>query len=205
MAVSRSAASQARRTDGRKPSRRPRMRMRTCFSTKCDNSCRKPRSSKSIRHPTSSSERFQFSVENAKTDRTSMPLSKHASPIFLRLSYPARCPCKVGRPRSLAHRRLPSMMIAKCLSGGVGIRLDKKSGRKLCVNYAKQSNRRQKSGQHNCRGESRLAPTNRTPEEVAQVRTERQEGAADGETQKSAGRSRKPDVARERESDRDHL
>ena len=64
---------------------------------------------------TSASGRRQFSVEKAQMVRISMPNSTLASRTGRMFSVPARCPASRGRPRALAQRPFPSMIMAICL------------------------------------------------------------------------------------------
>src|SRR5262249_48190188 len=76
----------------------------------------------SIRSSTSSGERDQFSVENAKTESDSTPRSIAASTVRRSARVPARWPAAVGKRRRRAQRELPSMMIAtdRAISGSSG-------------------------------------------------------------------------------------
>ena len=58
---------------------------------------------RAISKETSCSGRFQFSVEKPYTVRALIPISA-----------PARCPMERGMPLRLAHRPLPSIIIATC-------------------------------------------------------------------------------------------
>src|SRR5689334_24761853 len=73
---------------------------------------------------TSSSERVQFSVENAYTASDATPRSIAVSTTGRSAREPARCPSATETPCSEAQRPLPSMMIAtawaasgRCSSG----------------------------------------------------------------------------------------
>ena len=73
----------------------------------------------SISASTSSSERDQFSVENANTTRSWMPRSIAASTMRRTVRAPARWPAAVGSRRRFAQRPLPSRMIATdCATSG---------------------------------------------------------------------------------------
>src|SRR5687767_14459607 len=69
-------------------------------------------STRLIRPETSSVGRFQFSDENAKTVRYSMPRSAQASTVRTSASTPCLWPKNRGMQRFLAQRPLPSMTIA---------------------------------------------------------------------------------------------
>ena len=67
-----------------------------------------------ISKETSCSGRFQFSVEKPYTVRALIPISSAAITISFNTSAPARCPMERGMPLRLAHRPLPSIIIATC-------------------------------------------------------------------------------------------
>src|SRR5581483_3466659 len=93
-------------------SRRPMKRTRTPSSTRSGSSRSIVSAKISISALTSSCGRDQFSVENAKIDRSWMPRSIAASTTLRTARAPARCPAAGGRPRFDAQRPLPSRMIA---------------------------------------------------------------------------------------------
>src|SRR5699024_10451996 len=75
---------------------------------------------------TSSGLRFQFSVENAYAERYGTPISMHPCTTSMSTASPCLWPSVRARPRSCAHRPLPSMTSATCrgtnsagISGGV--------------------------------------------------------------------------------------
>src|SRR5690242_407366 len=59
--------------------------------------------------------RFQFSIENVYSVRTSTPSATQPLTASRTDSRPARWPIRRGTPRAFAQRPLPSMMMATCL------------------------------------------------------------------------------------------
>ena len=60
----------------------------------------------------------QFSLLKANKVSTSMPLSLQPFSAERTASTPARCPAGTGSPRRLAHRPLPSIIMAICRGSG---------------------------------------------------------------------------------------
>jgi hypothetical protein len=67
-----------------------------------------------ISSETSVAGRRQFSVEKPNTVSHSTPKSAAVSTVRFRALTPARWPKVLGRPRALAQRPFPSMMMATC-------------------------------------------------------------------------------------------
>ncbi len=67
---------------------------------------------------TSARGRVQFSVENAYTVSSSRPRRTASLTVCFSVRAPSRCPSRIGRPRSVAQRALPSMMIATVVAAG---------------------------------------------------------------------------------------
>ena len=92
--------------------RRPMNRIRTPSSCSSGVSSSIRRPNISISAETSSSRAAQFSVENEYTVSSSIPSSTASRSRALTVSAPASWPATTGRPRRLAQRPLPSVMIA---------------------------------------------------------------------------------------------
>src|SRR5512139_1532307 len=107
-----SASSQAARTLSDTCERSPTMRMRTPSPASLARYFDTATSTRLISPDTSSVGRFQFSEENAKTVRYSMPRSAQACTVRTSASTPCLWPKKRGMKRFLAQRPLPSITMA---------------------------------------------------------------------------------------------
>src|ERR1017187_3361030 len=109
-------------------SRRPITSSRTPCATQRDVSFSRYAAIRRMRASTSARGRRQLSLENEKRVRMPTPASGAASTARRAASTPARCPMMRGRPRPVAHRPLPSMMIPTCrvlcISKLIGIKKD---------------------------------------------------------------------------------
>src|ERR1035437_9206995 len=95
-------------------SRRPITSTRTPCATQRGVSLSRYTAIRRMRASTSAVGRRQLSLEKAKRVRMPTPESGAASTTRRAASTPARCPMMRGRPRPVAHRPLPSMMIPTC-------------------------------------------------------------------------------------------
>ena len=93
-------------------SRRPSTLMRTPFSMQCVVSAMRYSCSNRRIALTSEAGLFQFAEESANSVNVCMPIPGAASMIARLASAPARCPADRGNPREVAHRPLPSVMMA---------------------------------------------------------------------------------------------
>src|ERR1035441_1124560 len=109
-------------------SRRPITSSRTPCATQRAVSFSRYTAIRRMRASTSAGGRRQLSLENANRVRMPMPVSGAASTARRAASTPARCPMMRGRPRPVAHRPLPSMMIPTCrvlcIPKSIGIKKD---------------------------------------------------------------------------------
>ena len=102
------------RSVGGTRSRRPMMLSRTPCSMECSVSVSRYSWSRRRMPPTSAAGRFQFAEESAKSVSVWIPRRGAASMMRRAVSAPARCPAERGSPREVAHRPLPSEMMATC-------------------------------------------------------------------------------------------
>src|SRR4051812_30541793 len=97
------------------------MRIRTSLVTQRSVSATRYRRKRRISSATSRDGRAQLSAEKAYSVSIPIPQSGAASTIFRTTRAPAICPAVRGRPRALAQRPLPSMMIATWIPDCAGV------------------------------------------------------------------------------------